>query len=58
MQITNYEQCGTKYLLGFLKKVSGCRWDINYGQKSAKKEKSECVYGNKSSNFLHIREIT
>ena len=43
MQITNYEHCGTKYLLGFLKKVAGCRWDINYEQKRCKKRKSVCL---------------
>ena len=39
MQITNCAQCGTKYLLGFLKNVPGFRWDINYEQKRCKKGK-------------------
>ena len=30
LKITNYEQYGTEYLLGFIWKVPGCRWDINY----------------------------
>ena len=58
MQITNYEQCGTKYLPGFFKESFRMQMGHKLRTKSAKfRQKAACcVAGNNSFSFVHIEE--